>query len=157
MKTSAIILLTTITLQAQNQRNFSHTIQTNNAPEAIWSIWTNVDQWHEWDIGLKSAEMNEVFSLGAREEILSLEGQKSSFKVVEFVEDESYTMKVKLPLGSMLIKRFLTYENEKNYFTHQISFKGLTGGIFARMLGKKFKTMLPQAMQNIEILANSRS
>jgi hypothetical protein len=53
-------------------------------------------------------------------------------------------------LGGLYVKRFLEVKNGRTYFTHEVWFSGLTGGIFANMFGEKFKTMLPEVMENIK-------
>ena len=51
----------------------------------------------------------------------------------------------------------LLLEEGKIYFTHRVYFKGLTAGIFASSFGKRYRTLLPQAMQEIKKIAKSES
>ena len=134
-------------------KHFWLTMETEASEEAIWNLWTNVDDWHLWDIGLKKAEMRDSFKLSSIGIITSLEGRRSKFKVVEYVEGESYTFKTKLPLGSLFVKRFLNKEDGKTFFTHEVWFSGLTGGVFARQFGSDFMNMLPEVMENVKVLA----
>jgi len=87
---------------------------------------------------------------------ISLEARKSKFKVVEFVKGKMYTYKTKLPLGSLYVKRYLTEENGQTKFTHEVWFQGLTGGLFAKAFGAKFRQMLPEVMEKIKEIAETK-
>ena len=95
------------------------------------------------------------WELGAKGEILSLEGRKAKFKVVEWVPQESYTYKTQLPLASLYVKRSLKTEAGQTVFTHEVWFTGLLGGVFAKALGTSFREMLPGVLQNIKEIAES--
>lgn len=159
MRTVFIILLTMLTMQAHAQekkatkKHFWHTIETTAAPEKIWAVWTDVQNWKVWDTGLKDASMSDNFALNAKGIITSLENKKSKFKIVAFEKGVSYTFKTNLPLGGLYVKRSLEVKNGVTFFTHEVWFSGLTGGIFANMFGEKFKGMLPEVMENIKKIA----
>ena len=143
-----------LSLHAQNKvpanAHFWYSMETTASPQAIWSVWTDVPNWKNWDTGLKDASVTGEFTLAAKGVILSLENRKSRFKVVEYTEGESYTYKTKLPFGSLYVKRYLKTQNGVTTFTHEVWFKGLTRGIFARAYGKEFREMLPQVLLNIK-------
>jgi len=146
--------MTTLTQgQTQSNKHFWHTMETSASPSDIWKIWTDVPNWKDWDSGLKDAEMTDDFRLDAKGIIISLEGRKSKFTVVEYEEGKSYTIKTKLPLSSLYVKRFWEEKNGKIYFTHEVWFKGLTAGIFAKAFGGEFRKMLPVVLENIKKIA----
>ncbi len=161
MRLSLLFISLLSILQAQAQENqatnkhFWYSMETSASPEQIWAIWTDVKNWKNWDTGLKDAFMEDEFQLGKKGKIISLEGRKSKFKVVEFKEGFSYTIKTKLPLGSLYVKRYLNTENNKTTFTHEVWFKGLTRGIFAKAFGGNFRKMLPEVLQNIKQIAEA--
>jgi len=158
---SILFLLNIMVLHAQKEptnQHFWYTLETTAAPETIWSIWTDVDNWKKWDTGLKDAQMDTDFALNAKGFILSLEDRKAKFKITEYIEGQSYTYKTSLPLGGLYVKRFLTEKNGKTTFTHEVWFAGLTKGVFSKLLGKQFHEMLPEVLENIKIIAeNDRS
>lgn len=149
-----LIMLANTGLKAQDKvptnKHFWYSMETTASSSEIWSVWTAVEQWKDWDRGLKDAKIEGEFSLGAKGTIISLEGRKSKFKVVEYKEGESYTYKTKLPLGSLYVKRYLTTEDATITFTHEVWFKGLSSGIFAKAFGGEFRGMLPDVLLNIK-------
>ncbi len=160
MKTALILIFVTMTAyaqeNAQTNKHFWCSIETTANPEEIWSIWTDVPSWKDWDVGLKNAVINEPFEKDAKGYIISLEDRTSKFRVIEFVKGKSYTFKTKLPLGSIYIKRYLKINDGATVFTHEVWFEGLTAGIFSKSFGSKFRKMLPIAMQNIKEIAESK-
>jgi len=140
------------TAEGTNQ-HFSHTITSTAPATKIWEIWTDVSNWKEWDTGLKDAAMEGQFELDATGIITSLEGRKSKFRIVTYEKDRSYTMRTKLPLGSLYVKRYLIVEGGKTTFTHEVWFTGLTRGLFAKAFGKKFRAMLPEVIESIKSIA----
>ena len=141
------------TKEASN-KHFWYSTETSATPEKIWKIWTDVPGWKEWDSGLKDAELSSpLFGPGAKGFIYSLEGRKSSFKVVAFEDGISYTFKTNLPLGGLYVKRYLEKAGDKTKFTHEVWFKGITAGIFSRMFGPEFRKMLPEVVEKIKEVA----
>jgi hypothetical protein len=152
-----ISALYAVSLQAQEKqltyKHFRHTLETSAGPEKIWAIWTDVPNWNTWDTGLKKAEMTEKFTRNAKGVITSLENRKSKFSITDFEEGKTYTFRTKLPLGSLYVKRSWDMKNGKTYFTHEVWFTGLTGGIFARKFGPRFREMLPEVMNKVKKIA----
>ena len=143
--------------KAATNKHFLHSMESQAPPEKVWGIWTDVPNWKTWDAGLKDASMKGEFKLGAKGKIVSLEGRTSKFKVVSLVEGQSYTIKTKLPLGSLYVTRHLKTENGTTHFTHEVWFKGLTAGIFSKAFGPKFREMLPMVLLNVKKQAEANA
>ncbi|MEL7534204.1 MAG: SRPBCC family protein [Bacteroidota bacterium] len=137
----------------QSDKHFWHTVSTDAAKEAVWQVWTEVENWQDWDSGLQSASLDGAFTAGAKGTILSLEGRKSRFKVVEYVEGQSYTFKTNLPLGALYVRRSFSEQEGQLRFTHEVWFQGLSAGLFAKMFGPKFRAVLPEVMQAVNQIA----
>ena len=136
-----------------SDQHFWHSQSTIASSAQIWSIWIDVANWKEWDTGLKDAHIAGKLELKAQGQIISLEGRKSKFTIVAFDEGKSYTLKTKLPLGSLYVKRYLDTKNGQITFTHEVWFKGLTRGIFSKAFGGKFRKMLPEILNNVKEIA----
>ncbi len=150
--------LLTINLNAQDSIpsniHFWNTIETSARAREVWNVWTDVSNWKQWDTGLKDASIRGAFGLGATGVILSLEGRKSKFIVVEYTDGKSYTIKTKLPLGSLYVRRSLNENISGNTeFTHEVWFSGLSKKIFAKVFGARFRELLVPAMNNVEEIA----
>lgn len=151
---SLMILLSTLVppespAEVPNNKHFWHSIETEAPPAQIWTVWTDVNRWHEWDSGLHAAEMATTFEEGSKGHIISLEGRKSKFKVIDYEEGLSYTFRTPLLFSNLYVKRYLRTSNGKTTITHEVWFKGLTAGLFAKRFGPKFREMLPTVMDKV--------
>ena len=147
-------MLASTTLAAQqSNKHFSHTLQTTARPETIWRIWIDVPNWKNWDDGLREAQLNGSFEVGTKGTLIPDKGQKAKFQITALVPGQSYTFKTKLPLGALHVRRTLKIEGGNTLFTHEVWFTGLTKGIFARVLGRKYRAILPSVMDKINVIA----
>jgi hypothetical protein len=136
---------------------FSHTLKTTAAPDRIWEIWTDVEQWSSWDTELKGACLKVPFSLGAVGELTPKRGRVSAFRISQFKAGESYTFVLKLPFCRLNVHRYLTTHLDGLYFTHEVSFQGALAFVFSLLLGRRFKSVLPSIMENVRQMAEAAS
>jgi hypothetical protein len=149
------VLMSAQVLAQESNTHFSHTVETTASPAGIWRIWTDVPNWKSWDDGLKSAELNGPFAAGTTGTLIPDKGPKSRFVLTEVIDEQSYTVKTKLPLGALYVKRYLSVRDGKTIFTHDVWFRGVTKGIFGRALGRNYRRILPEVMGKIKTLAES--
>lgn len=150
------VLFAVPALAQQSNTRFSHTVETSASPEAIWRVWTDVPNWKAWDDGLKDAQLNGPFAAGAKGALIPDRGPKSTFRLTEVIPNQSYTFRTKLPLGALNVKRFLTTQNGKTAFTHEVWLTGVSKGIFGRALGRNYRKMLPDVMSKINRIAEQQ-
>lgn len=138
-------------------RHFWHTIETTASASDIWTVWTDVAHWHEWDKGLKSASLQGSFQYNAHGTLVGVNGRTSHFTVTAYQEGTSYTFTTDLPLAKLHVKRTLAHRSGLTSFTHEVWFDGLLGGIFGLLLGKNFMAILPSVMEEVRLIAEKRS
>lgn len=132
---------------------FSHTLETTASPDKIWTIWMAVTRWPEWDTELESVQFEGNVALGANGKLTPKTGPKSKFTISQLAPGESYTFITQLPLCKLHVHRFLHNLNNGTRFTHEVSFEGVSAGIFGKLLGKQYQSVLPSAMQNLKTMA----
>lgn len=154
---SLMMSLVAITkLSAQDEAyTFSHTDTTMVSMEALWQVWTDVDHWHHWDTGLKSAKLNGAFAVGTTGELIPDKGGPAKFEIVSIDPMRGYTFRTKIPMGLLVIKREARPLNQGIAFTHTVQFTGNLRWLFYRLLGKRYKTMLPSVMRNVRLKADA--
>lgn len=143
---------------------FSHTVKTAASPEAIWSIWTAVDKWPEWDFELKRARLDGAFRLGAAGRLIPKVGPSSRFVISQLAPTKSYTFTTQLLFSELKVYRFLHFcdggmacgDRKLLCFTHEVSFVGPLAFLFNFLLGRRFRRALPGAMQQLNQLAESQ-
>lgn len=136
---------------------FSHTISTTATPENIWDIWTDVENWADWDKELESARLkDQVFDLGAKGVLRPKSGPASSFVVSEYEPTKGYAFTTQLPLCELVVRRQLNERGDGLEFTHEVSFIGPLSSVFGRLLGRRFRIALPGVMENVRSIAERR-
>jgi len=131
---------------------FSHTLETSASAEAIWSLWTTIEQWPVWDSELKAARLSGPFRLGATGELTPKKGPTSTFEISALDPNRSYTFATQLPLCRLNVHRFLEFD-EIVRFTHEVSFEGRLAFAFSWLLGRRFQRVLPEVMRSLRQLA----
>lgn len=135
---------------------FSHTRETAAPPEAVWSLWTDVARWPDWDTELEHASLDGPFVRGAEGRLKSRGSPATTFVVSEFGRGTGYTFVTELPLGSSLnVKRYLAREGEITRFTHEVWFAGPLALPLGATLGRRFEAALPGVMERLQGLAEA--
>ena len=127
----------------------THTVATPSPADRIWSAWTDVGSWPEWDTELLTASLDGAFGVNATGTLHPRVGNPSRFVVAEVDPGRSLTFVTSLPLGSLIVRRWLSRENDRTLFTHEISFAGPLGPVFDRLLSERFRRVLPAVMENL--------
>lgn len=135
------------------KRSFSHTLETQAAPADIWHWWTDIEHWQDWDTGLQSAVLTGPFAQGTKGVLLPDKGPKARFTITAYTPGVSYAFATQLPLGKLVVERTLHTDQGKTFFTHTVSFQGLSAPLFYRILGKRYRQMLPPVMEKLRELA----
>ncbi len=137
-------------------RNFSCSLTSSADKETFWKIWTDVENWPNFDTPLKKASIEGNMQVGAKGSITTQQGQHSSFVITEYEALKGYTFVTQLPACRLTVKRYFE-EGCSLKFTHHISFTGPLAFLFAVILGRGFMKALPPVMQNLKRIAESSS
>lgn len=137
----------------QKNYHFNYSILINNSPSKIWNLLTDVDRWKEWDTELLDSKLKEPFELNATGLLIPKKGPRLTFFISELIPNTSYTFVTKMPVGTLEIKRTLLVIGTQVQFTDDIQFKGFLKNILGTLLGRGFKSVLPEVMQNFKKLA----
>ncbi len=99
------------------------------------------------------AELSGPFAVGTKGKLIPDKGATANFVLTAVDPGRSYTFRTMLPLGSLYVKRVLSRQNGLTSFTHEVWFTGLSKGIFGRVLGKRFRAILPEVLESIKTIA----
>lgn len=142
------------TLAAGDNRDFSHERTTTANAAVIWTLWTDVTTWKDWDRGLKDARLDGVFAGGATGEIIPQSGPAAKFRVTEFVDGRSYAFETQLPFATLTVRRSLLSASP-TVFRHEVSFEGALAWFWSGQLGPQFRAALPPTMDALAMLAEA--
>jgi Polyketide cyclase / dehydrase and lipid transport len=140
-------------LEAQGtDADFSCTRTLHCSPETFWPVWTDVIAWPKWDTPLLRAQLIGTFAQGASGELVDRSGRSSRFTLTECTPLAAYAYTVRLPGGSLHVCRFITSSTTTPLalsFQHHVRFTGLLAPLWARVLGRSFRRVLPEVMDHL--------
>jgi hypothetical protein len=134
-----------------------HSIKSKAAPEAIWSLWTNINTWTTWDHGIENAEIEGAFVQGASGWLKPRGGPKVKFKILQTEKNKVFHNRSSLPLTSLDFIHTLDREGEYTVITHRVEMTGLLAFVFARVIGSGIKKDMPVAMAKLVEIAEKMS
>lgn len=117
-------------------------------PDRVWQLWTEPASWGDWDRGLSSASLEGPFEPGARGRLHDTSGRASPFVVEEVDGGRRCRVRVRLPAASLVLERSLlpSYAHSETLVRHDVRFAGPLGPVFAVLLGRRFRRLLPPTL-----------
>ncbi|MER5765105.1 polyketide cyclase [Streptomyces sp. NPDC002082] len=69
---------------------YEHGIETTAAPEAIWALWADVENWGTWNADIEKIELRGPFAAGAEITMTPAGQDPVELRVAEAVEGEMF-------------------------------------------------------------------
>ena len=124
-----------------------HSIKTKATPEAIWSIWEDVENWPSWDHGIESSKIYGPFAVGTKGILKPKGGPAVKTELIEVNPKQSFVDKAKLPFAKIIVSHHLKQEGATTIVTHRIDMKGPLVFVFAILIGRGMRKNLPGEMK----------
>ena len=126
-------------------------IQIEAKPEDIFAVYKDVENWTSWDKHVISASLNGDFKVGTKGKIQPIKGPEVKIKITKLEENRLFVTEATPPLAKISFEHILTpIEDNLTEVTHKVKFSGISGGVFANMLGDKIKKSLPTVLKNLK-------
>ena len=133
-----------------------HTIRTKATKDAIWKLWTDVSNWNTWDHEVKSSSLNGNFAVGTTGALKPKGGPATTFMITESTMYKSFSDRSFLPFAVMDFIHTMKKVDSEVEITHKVQITGMLSWIFTQIIGKKIAKELPQAMKNLQLLAEKK-
>jgi uncharacterized protein YndB with AHSA1/START domain len=129
-------------------RAFGATASTTR-PDRVWRLWTQPASWGDWDRGLTSSSLDGPFGPGARGRLVDTSGRTSRFVVEEVETGRHVRVRVRLPAASLVLDRSVLTSSggDETLVRHDVRFEGPLGPVFAVLLGRRFRRLLPPTLE----------
>jgi hypothetical protein len=69
---------------------YEHSTETSATPEAIWRLWSDVEDWGTWNAGMAKIEMNGPFEAGTQITMTPPGDDPVLLRISEAAEDELF-------------------------------------------------------------------
>ncbi|MFT3665030.1 SRPBCC family protein [Piscinibacter sp.] len=134
-----------------------HRIKVSAAPEVIFRIYEDVQNWHTWDPDTKVAFLEGPFEVGSRGRLTPTKGNTVPMVLTHAVRDSHFTVESKIPLFRMVFEHELVPEQGLTEVIHRVTFSGPLTIFLGGMLTKQLNSGLPVTLAKLKALAESRS
>ena len=126
----------------------SHSIVTQSATkEQMWRLFSDVNNWHTWDVGCEFAKMEGKFEKGNHFILRPKGGPNVKIELLEVVENKRFLDVTRFPLASMYDEHQFEETADGLKITHTITMKGILGFLWVKMVAQKLADALPTDMQ----------
>ena len=129
------------------------TIKSSATPQQIWSVWSDVKNWREWDNEVEWSEINGKFEVGATGVLKPKGGPKSNFKMIACEPYKSFTDRSFLPLCKIDFIHEIHQIGGGITISHKVQISGFLTFLFSKVIGNKIIKELPKAMEKLNQIA----
>ncbi len=144
-------------LDRQPDDHFRISIDIQQPMPIVWKYLIDVTKWPDWDTELKFAVIDGEFRTGATGQIVPKRGPKLKFTITKITEGKFYEFKTALPVGFLVIRRSIQGKNGFTTFTDEVQLTGKFKKMLGFFLGRGFKSVIPEVMQNIKNILEKTS
>jgi hypothetical protein len=126
---------------------YGTSVESTAPPDKVWSIWSDMSTWGEWNTNVSTMEWQGAFASGTSGIMNTRAGQHHKMRLVDVVPGRSFALETNVVPGTMF--RFnctVEPDGAKTKLSQMVEVKGPLGGILGGMLGpqvsKEFGTLL---------------
>lgn len=131
-------------------------VRINVPPSAVYAVYTEVEQWHEWDPDTRAARLDGPFAVGTMGVLTPAQGFAVKMRLTEVAPERGFTVECKAPLCVMRFEHELTPIDGGVVALHRVTFSGPLAWLFGRLVGARVRLGLPVTMQSLKRHAEQR-
>jgi uncharacterized protein YndB with AHSA1/START domain len=130
-------------------------LDTKASPAAVWRVWSDVNQWPQWNPDMNESRLNGPLKLGATGMINTKSGGKHDVVVTHYEDGRSFELEsTALPGTKMAIRATVTPSGDGSRITQGFEPRGLLAPIVGPMMSgpilKTFNAVLGGLKQRVE-------
>jgi hypothetical protein len=136
----------------------SHTQQTNATPEQIWALWSDVDNWPEWDLGLVACWLQGAFAPGTTFTLRPRGSDQDITATLNVVEpNRRFSDATVLPFGTLQAIHEIDTDSGMTKVTHTIvaEIAEEQADFFANAIWKNVEHGLKGSVEKLTALAEN--
>lgn len=139
---------------------FKYSTQTSASKATIWRLWTDVENWKQFDVALEYAYLQDgtVFAEGAQGYLKADGAPRVGFEIEQLKQGESFTVNLRIPLYQAIKQQryFEITETGSTLFTHEVKFSGGLSPLVYLFLQSIYKRETQSVVQRLKNLAEAQ-
>lgn len=130
-------------------------LDTKASPAVVWRVWSDVNQWPQWNPDMNESRLDGRLKLGATGMINTKSGGKHEVVVTHYEEGRSFELEsTALPGTKMAIRATITPSGSGSRITQGFEPRGLLAPVVGPMMSgqilKTFAAVLSGLKQRVE-------
>jgi hypothetical protein len=151
----SVLFLLTCALTAQGTKSdkaFTSEIKVNHSVEDTWRLLSDVTQWKKWDSHIIDARLVGDLVADAQGTLVTSNSKVVNFRVIDFKQGESYTVRHKLSSGVFYVKRSVIPSDKGAKILTMVWYKGLSLKNFEKYMGGDYNLILQNELKRFQEL-----
>lgn len=125
--------------------------------QQIWKVWTDINNWHIWDLDIEWARIEGRFENGNIFYLKPKGGLKVKITLQNIVHEKTFTDLARFPLAKMYSIHTMTPISGGFELTHTVRIEGLLSFLWWHLVGKNVAAgMEEQSKKLVEIAREIR-
>jgi hypothetical protein len=134
-----------------------HSIETTAAPETIWKLWSDVDEWPRWNADLERAELNGPFAEGSAITMFPREDDPIELTIAE--ADEPRVFVDQAELGPVVVRtahRVERIDDDRSRIVYRMEISGSAAETLGPQIGPEITADFPDVLAKLAVVAEGR-
>ena len=136
-------------------REFSKTYK-GVSKEAIWKIWSDIDNWHEWNPGVEYCRLKGEFAVGSSFTLKSTGGPEVEIALVEIEKNKKFTDCSTFPGAKMYGMHEIIETKDGLKLVTTLKVEGWLKYLWIFLVGRKILAKIPEQTDNLVRIAKER-
>ena len=129
----------------------SYTATSDALAHDVWAIWTDVNNWKNWDHGIAHTEIKDSFKAGNTFSLTPQGGEPIEITLKTVTQGEEFSDEAALPFGTIRNVHHMRSVGTKLQLTHEIhaDIEEESAGFFGKEIWPHMQSGLPEAVINL--------
>lgn len=134
--------------------DFEHSVEAAVSRERVWSLWTDIERWPDWNPGVVRAELDGPATEGATGTVRASGGPASKLRVVAAEPERRFVTEASERLMRLRFDHELhDGPDGRLRITHRAQMTGFATPLMRRTIGPRLERSIPVALANLVELA----
>ena len=138
------------------QRSYSKVFK-DVKPEAIWNLWTDINNWHKWNPGVDYCKLDQPFAVGSTFTLKPTGGPVVKIDLVEVEAKRKFTDCTSFPGAKMYGMHEITKEKDGVRLTTTMTVTGPLGFLWRMIVANGIVAKTPKQAEQLVALARKNN
>ena len=133
-----------------------HSIETTAAPETIWKLWSDVDEWPRWNADLERAELAGPFAEGSAITMFPRADEPIELTIAEAEAPRAFVDQA--DLGAVLVRTAHRIEQlgDRSRIVYRMEITGPEADTLGAQIGPEITADFPEVLASLAAIAEDR-